>query len=74
MNRARDGARDGSHGHGRPFLERVLNNFDVSHQLAEQREAFLLHPLPCPRARDGLHHEEKLLLTIVGFIQAVDVQ
>ena len=49
-----DRAWDGSHGHGRPFLKRVLiDNFDVSRQLAEWREACLLStPSPSPtRAR-----------------------
>jgi hypothetical protein len=61
-----DGAWDGSHGHGRPFLERVLNNFDVSRQLAERREACLLRLLTRPRARGGSQHEQKLLLTSGG--------
>ena len=61
-----DGARDGSHGHGQLFLERVLNNFDVSRQLAEQREACLLRRLPRQRVRGGSQHEEKLLLTSGG--------
>ena len=30
MHALNDGARDGSHGHGQHFLERVLNNFDLS--------------------------------------------
>ena len=55
-----DGAPDGYHGHGRPFLERVLNKFDVSHQLAERREACLprLPLLPRQRVRGGSQHEE----------------
>ena len=60
------GARDGSHGHGWPFLERELNNFDVSRQLAERREACLLCLLPRQRVRGGSQHEEKLLLTSGG--------
>ena len=52
MHVLNDRARDGSHGHGRPFLKRVLiNNFDVSHQLAERGEACLVRRLPRPRAR-----------------------
>ena len=66
MHVLNDGARDGSHGHGRPFLERVLNNFDVSRQLAERREACLLRLLPRQRVRGGSQHEEKLLLTSGG--------
>ena len=49
------------------WREYVLNNFDVSRQLAEGREA-RLRLLPCQRMRGGSQHEEKLLL------QAVDVQ
>ena len=45
---------------------RVLNNFDVSHQLAEQQEACLLRLLPRQRVRGGSQHEEKLLLTSGG--------
>ena len=60
-------ARDGSHGHGRPFLKRVLiNNFDVSRQLVERREACLQCLLPRQRVRGGSQHEEKLLLTSGG--------
>ena len=66
MHILNDGARDGSHGHGRAFLERVLNNFDVSHLLAERREACLLHLLPRQRVRGGSQHEETLLLTSGG--------
>ena len=66
MHVLNDGERDGSHGHGRPFLGRVLNNFDVSHQLAECREACLLRLHPHQRVRGGLQHEEKLLLTSGG--------
>ena len=44
-------ARDGIHGHGRPFLKRVLiNNFGVSRQLAEWWEVCLPSPSPT-RAR-----------------------
>ena len=46
MHVLNDRARDGSHGHGRPFLKRVLNNLDVSRQLAEQREDCILRLLP----------------------------
>ena len=67
MHALNDRARDGSHGHGRPFLKRVLiNNFDVSHQLGERREACLLCLLPRQRVRDGSQHEEKLLHTSDG--------
>ena len=49
------------------FTPRVLiNNFDVSRQLAERREACLLHLLPRQRVRGGSQHEEKLLLTSGG--------
>ena len=43
--------------------EYVLNNFDVSRQLAERREACLLCLLPRQHVRGGSQHEEKLLLT-----------
>ena len=66
MHVLNDRAWDGSHGHGRPYLKRVLNNFDVSRQLAERREACLLRLLPRQRVRDGSQHEEKLLLTSGG--------
>ena len=36
MHVLNDKAWDGSHGHGRPFLKIVLNNFDVSSQLNEK--------------------------------------
>ena len=58
-----DGARDGSHDMVSPFLEGVLNNFDVSRQLTERREACLLRLLPRQRVRGGSQHKEKLLLT-----------
>ena len=45
------------------WREYVLNNFDVSRQLAKRREACLLRLLPCQRVRAGSQHEEKLLLT-----------
>jgi len=49
------------------FTPRVLiNNFDVSRQLAERREACLLRLLPRQRVRGGSQHEEKLLLTSGG--------
>ena len=49
------------------FTTRVLiNNFDVSRQLAERREACLLRLLPRQRVRGGSQHEEKLLLTSGG--------
>ena len=49
------------------FNPRVLiNNFDVSRQLAERREACLLRLLPRQRVRGGSQHEEKLLLTSGG--------
>ena len=54
-----DGAQDGSHDMVSPFLDRVLNNFDVSRQLAEQREALLLRLLPRFLVRGGSEHEEK---------------
>ena len=64
MHVLNDRARDGSHGHGQPFFKRVLiNNFDVSRQLTERREAFLLRLLPRQRVRGASQHEEKLLLT-----------
>ena len=44
----------------------VLNNFDVSRQLAERREACLLRHLPRQRVRGGLQHEETLFLTSGG--------
>ena len=44
----------------------VLNNFDVSRQLAKRREACLLRLLPHQRMRGGSQHEEKLLLTTDG--------
>ena len=67
MHALNDGAWCGSHGHGRPFLKRVLiNNFDVSRQLAERREACLLRLLPRQRVCGGSQHEEKLLLTSGG--------
>ena len=61
-----DGARDGSNDMVSPFWrEYVLNNFDVSRQLAERREAWL-RLLPRQRVRGGSQHEEKLLLTSGG--------
>ena len=48
------------------WREYVLNNFDVSRQLAERREACLLRLLPRQRVRGGSQHEEKLLLTSGG--------
>ena len=49
------------------FTPRVLiNNFDVSRQLAERREACLLRLLPRQCVRGGSQHEEKLLLTSGG--------
>ena len=48
------------------WREYVLNNFDVSCRLAEQRKACLLRLLPRQRVRDGSQHEEKLLLTSGG--------
>ena len=63
MHVLNDGARDGSHGHGQPFLE---TTFDVSHQLVERREACLLHLLPRQRMRSGSQNKEKLLLTSGG--------
>ena len=69
MHVLNDRALDGSHGHGRPFLKIVLiNNCDVSRQLAEQREACLLCLLPHQRVRGGSYHEEKLLLTSGGHV------
>ena len=44
----------------------LVNNFDVSRQLAERREACLLRLLPRQRVRGGSQHEEKLLLTSGG--------
>ena len=44
----------------------VLNNFDVSRQLPERREACLLRLPPRQRVRGGSQHEEKLLLTSGG--------
>ena len=66
MHVLNDGARDGSHGHGRPFMERVLNNFDVSCQLAERQEACSLRLILRQRVRGGSQHEEKRLLTSGG--------
>ena len=48
------------------WREYVLNNFDVSRQLIERREACLLRLLPRQRVRGGSQHEEKLLLTSGG--------
>ena len=48
------------------WREYVLNNFDMSRQLAERREACLLRLLPRQRMRGGSQHEEKLLLTSGG--------
>ena len=48
------------------WREYVLNNIDVSRQLAERREACLLRLLPPQRVRGGSQHEEKLLLTSGG--------
>ena len=48
------------------WREYVLNNFDVSRQLAERREACLLRLLPRQRVRGGPQHEEKFLLTSGG--------
>ena len=47
--------------------EYVLNNFDVSRQLAERQEACLLRLLPCQRMRGGSHMRRNFCL------QAVDV-
>ena len=44
----------------------LVNNFDVSRQLTERREACLLRLLPRQRVRGGSQHEEKLLLTSGG--------
>ena len=48
------------------WREYVLNNFDVSRQLAERREACLVCLLPRQRVRGGSQHEDKLLLTSGG--------
>ena len=48
------------------WREYVLNNLDMSRQLAEQREACLLRILPRQRVHGGSQDEEKLLLTSGG--------
>ena len=48
------------------WREYILNNFDVSRQLAKRQEVFLLLLLPRQRMRGGSQHEEKLLLTSDG--------
>ena len=48
------------------WSEYVLNNFDVSRQLAERWEACLLRLLPRQCMRGGWQHEENLLLTSGG--------
>ena len=48
------------------WREYVLNNFDVSRQLTERREACLLCLPPRQRVRGGLQNEEELLLTSDG--------
>ena len=48
------------------WREYVLNNFDVSRQLTERREACLLRLLPRQHVHGGSQHEENLLLTSGG--------
>ena len=48
------------------WREYVLNNFDVSRQLIERREAFLLRLLPRQHMHSGSQYKEKLLLTSGG--------
>ena len=43
-----------------------VHPFAITRQLAEQREAFLLHLLSRQCVRGGSQHEEKLLLTSGG--------
>ena len=63
-----DRTRDGSHGHGRPFLKRVLNNFDVSRQLDEKVAYYAFSLCHRQRVRGGSQHKEKLLLTSDGHV------